>query len=88
MHITPFGEKHFHLYTLLAISMAECLVANKTLYCILYCRLIAIYMGLKTYFTINETILIQSSHINPTYNDNSFLQHLNMERERHNVICR
>ena len=38
MHITPFGEKHFHLYTLFAISMAECLVANKILYCIvLYC---------------------------------------------------
>ena len=34
MHITPFGENHFHLYTLLAISMAECLVANKILYCI------------------------------------------------------
>ena len=39
MHITPFGEKkNFHLNTLLAISMAECLVANKILYCIvLYC---------------------------------------------------
>ena len=38
MHITPFGEKKFHLKTLLAISMAECLVANKILYCIvLYC---------------------------------------------------
>ena len=35
MHITPFGEKKkFHLNTLLAISMAECLVANKILYCI------------------------------------------------------
>ena len=34
MHITPFGEKNFHLNTLLAISMAECLVANKILY---YC---------------------------------------------------
>ena len=39
MHNTPFGEKHFHLYTLLAISLAECLVANKILYCIVlyYC---------------------------------------------------
>ena len=38
MHITPFGEKKIHLNTLLAISMAECLVANKILYCIvLYC---------------------------------------------------
>ena len=38
MHIAPFGEKNFHLNTLLAISMAECLVANKILYCIvLYC---------------------------------------------------
>ena len=35
MHITPFGEKNFHLNTLLAISMAECLVANKILYCII-----------------------------------------------------
>ena len=36
MHIAPFGEKNFHLDTLLAISMAECLVANKNfvLYCI------------------------------------------------------
>ena len=34
MHITPFGEKNLHLNTLLAISMAECLVANKILYCI------------------------------------------------------
>ena len=34
MHITPFGEKIFHLITLLAISMPECLVANKILYCI------------------------------------------------------
>ena len=34
MHITPFGEKNFHLNTLLAISMAECLVANKNLFCI------------------------------------------------------
>ena len=34
MHITPFGEKHFNLYNLLAISMAECLAANKILYCI------------------------------------------------------
>ena len=38
MHITPFGEKTFHLITLLAISMAECLIANKILYCnVLYC---------------------------------------------------
>ena len=36
MHITPFGEKNFHLNTLLAISMAECLVANKILYCIVF----------------------------------------------------
>ena len=36
MHITPFGEKKFPLITLLAISMAECLVANKTLYCIVF----------------------------------------------------
>ena len=35
MRITPFGEKNFHLNTLLAISMAECLVANKILYCII-----------------------------------------------------
>ena len=34
MYISPFGEKNFHLNTLLAISMAECLVANKILYCI------------------------------------------------------
>ena len=27
-------RKAFHLFTLLAISMAECLVANKILYCI------------------------------------------------------
>ena len=31
MHITSFGEKNFHLNTLLAISMAECLVAHKIL---------------------------------------------------------
>ena len=37
MHITPFGEKNFHLNTLFAISMAECLVANKILYCIIIC---------------------------------------------------
>ena len=39
MHITPFGEKNFHLNTLLVISMAECLVANKNfvLYFVLYC---------------------------------------------------
>ena len=38
VHITPFGEKNFHLNTLLAISMAECLVANRNfvLYCIVY----------------------------------------------------
>ena len=38
MHITSFGEKSFHLNTLLAISIAECLVANKifVLFCILY----------------------------------------------------
>ena len=36
MHITPLGEKNFHLNTLLAISMAECLVANKILYCIVF----------------------------------------------------
>ena len=36
MHITPFGEKKFHLNTLLAISMAECLVANEILYCIVH----------------------------------------------------
>ena len=39
MHITPFGEKNFHLNTLLAISMAECLVANKILYCIVFTKL-------------------------------------------------
>ena len=37
----------------------------------------------------NETILlIHTSYINHTSNDNSFLQHLDMERERHYVICR
>ena len=37
MHIIPFGEKNFHLNTLLAIIMAECLVANKILhYIVLY----------------------------------------------------
>ena len=35
MHITPFGGNSFHLITLMAISMAESLVANKfILYCI------------------------------------------------------
>ena len=43
MHIIPFGEKHdsiylivdtFHLITLLAISMVECLVANIIVYCV------------------------------------------------------
>ena len=29
MHITPFGEKHIHLNTLLAINMAECLLPIK-----------------------------------------------------------
>ena len=34
-YITPFGEKKFRLITLMAISMAECLVAIKILYCII-----------------------------------------------------
>ena len=35
MHNIPFGEKTVHLITLLGISMAEYLVANKNLYCII-----------------------------------------------------
>ena len=39
MHITPFEVKQtFHLITLMAISMAECLVANQILYCYYYCN--------------------------------------------------
>ena len=52
MHIIPFGEKQFHLNTLLAISMAECLVANKILYCI-----IVLYMNS---IKINEKLSIQA----------------------------
>ena len=40
MHITPFGEKNFHLNTLLATSMAECLVVNKILHCIVLYRIV------------------------------------------------
>ena len=36
MHIAPFGEKTFRLITLLAISMAECLVVNIVLYYCMY----------------------------------------------------
>ena len=35
MNMSPFERKTLHLITLLAISMSECLVANKMLYCII-----------------------------------------------------
>ena len=42
---------NFHLNTLLAISMAECLVANKILYCIVSYCIIVLEKG-EVYSTI------------------------------------
>ena len=36
MHITPLGEKKFPLDYFVGHKHAECLVANKILYCIVY----------------------------------------------------
>ena len=56
MHITPFREKNFPLDYLLAISMAESLVANKILYCI-----VLLYTDIHQLTTFTNIALFQSA---------------------------